>query len=97
MLQSPYPAERAVAGEKVTAFLRAHNTSWEALLLPKPRVVLSPNTELQQKLALLRSSVHLLNAWEKDFVRGLHRFPRLSERQLATIDRITLNLQRRAA
>jgi hypothetical protein len=96
MLASPHAGERAAAGLKATEFLRSRNMTWSDVIQPKHAGPKSP-TELERQLALLRFNVHRLNDWERHFVQSLHRFPRFSERQLATINRIALNLERRAA
>jgi hypothetical protein len=96
MLASPHAGERAAAGLKATEFLRSRNMTWQQIILPDLPGPKSP-TELERQLALLRANVHRLNDWERRFIQSLHHFPRLSPRQLATINRIALNLERRAA
>jgi hypothetical protein len=104
MLASPFAAERAVAGLKITEFLRAHNQTWTDIIQPRQSLPVLTNggvphhylTELERKVAFIRDNVHRLNRWERDFVQKLHQFRRLSPKQHAIVDKLTLKVRRAA-
>jgi hypothetical protein len=103
MLGSAHEGERAVAGLKATELLRSIKLTWAELINPKPNQLALPDTRkarpsgIRSELALLRSNLDVLTAWDREFVFSLGRFRRLSPKQRAVVDKLILKVQRRAA
>jgi hypothetical protein len=92
---SDHDGERAAAAAMADKIVRDLGLTWADIIQSKQNLL--PGPELESQLALIGSNVHMLNDWERRFVQSLHRFPRFSPRQLATITRIAHDLERRAA
>jgi hypothetical protein len=98
MLGSSFEGERASAAALATKLLEQHGTTWrEILAQAQPRPYAPVPTGWRAIVADLALMPERLTAWERDFLRGLPAFSRLSERQQAVLDRIAARVLRPTA
>lgn len=95
-LGSPYDGERAAAGLLADRFVRDRDLSWGDVLAPPAsaeRAAPDPHPEpapepWRVEAAELLLHRDALNAWERDFLRQILSFPRLSPKQAEMLARI---------
>lgn len=90
LLGSDFDGERAnAAAAAATRLLQAHGFTWRDVLTPAaPRPFAPVPTGWRAIVADCLLAPELLTAWERDFLRGLPLFPRLSIKQQSALDRI---------
>jgi hypothetical protein len=89
LLGSSFDGERANAAAAATRLLQDNGLTWRDLLTPAtPRPFAPVPTGWRAIAADCALMPERLTAWERDFLRGLPSFPRLSAKQQNTLDRI---------
>jgi hypothetical protein len=97
-LGSVHDGERAAAALKADQLVRGLGLTWREVLAPRSNLLTAPEAQsLPAKIELLRRHLPMLTEWERGFVVSLARFRRFSPKQVAVIDRLTANIERRAA
>jgi hypothetical protein len=99
MFGSSCDTERAYAAAMADKLVREHGLTWHQVLTPAPRPLAAPPAGITAKLALLHQHFDALSPWEREFVRGLRRFSRLSPKQQRILDALIVKVgePRRAA
>jgi hypothetical protein len=98
MFGSCHDGERAAAAAKADTLVRKRGLTWRDVLIlatkarSKKKRWREPKTT-EQKLALLCRNLDEFTDWERDFIIGVRGFVQLSEKQLATIDRLVEKLR----
>jgi hypothetical protein len=86
MFGSSFGGERAVAAALADKLVRDAGLTWQAVLTEPPATLpLSRPVGWRELAAACHARPHSLTPWERDFVAGLGRFPRLSAKQSATL------------
>ena len=96
MLGSQYAGERASAGILADQLVRAHGLTWRQLLLSPPTSAPAPALSVREKIALCCRHLDLLTPWEREFVRSLRQFSRLSPKQLRILSQLAEQLSKGA-
>ena len=104
MLGSYHAGERDVAAQLANRIVRGAGLTWNELMPPRGWSR-DPSRRALVHLHLRRiganwhtaaaSHPRWLSDWERDFLAGLSRWPRLSSKQTAILDRIALKLRSR--
>jgi hypothetical protein len=105
LLGSNFAGERDAAGLAAHRLVSGAGLTWQQALTPsiaapaassKPRAQPEPEPEDDWR-ALAKNCLNysrLITAWECEFLEGLPRFPRLSERQDAVLQKIAAKLRK---
>jgi hypothetical protein len=98
MLGSDYAGERDAAGLAAHRFIRERDLSWDDVIHPD-----IPATGNRDTLQPWRATVAeclrqpgALRAWERQFLRSLSDFPRISQKQRSVLGQIAERVLRRA-
>jgi hypothetical protein len=92
MLGSAHAGERDAAGLAATRLLRDRGLTWADIVLPGAPSAPSAGDWRQQAAEAARYP-GLLTAWERTFLAKIGHFPRLSEKQQATLAAIVAKVR----
>ncbi len=98
LLGSRFPGERASAAQKATDLIRKHGLTWRDVIIPAALPAPTGDSTIAGEIrSALRSPV--INDWERGFLISIRERPRLSQKQLDCLERITrkVNASRRGA
>jgi hypothetical protein len=94
LLGSEHDGERASAAAFASRFVRERRLTWHDVVLPNAAAPVTPPQPASWRtvVAECRARPDSLTAWEQTFLGGLDRFPNLSVKQRAALDRIATRL-----
>jgi hypothetical protein len=99
LLGSDHAGERDAAGLAAHRLIRQRDLTWFDVLTPSlPAPDLDPaddplRGDWRAMAAACTRFPHLIDGWERHFLSGLQRFPRLSPKQRAILVRIVVRLR----
>jgi len=97
LFSSNHDGERASAAALADRLVRQSGLTWQDVFLPPcSSDLVSPQDEIQERIAFALAHADELDDWQRQFLHGVRRIKALSQKQERKLDEIVASVRRAA-